>query len=248
MISSGFLKKKDPLLINLGDIRLEKKNGLYHGYILTSSMVTNFERQLSVFDAILSIYPDTIQFRFEDVMTKKVPVNLNISYDFAPQFNLYGPIIITPDSISVSGLMGAVDTINYVSTVPEKLTNISKTQKFSIKLDLKAADKAVEISPISINVYIPVEEFTESIITVPIEVNTADTTINLKTFPEKAEITYHVFLKDYHKVEPSMFKAVVDFSPVGKKNNILVIDITQKPKFVTITGVDPAQVEYVILK
>ena len=248
MVSSGFLKKKDPLIINLANIRLEKKNGFYQGYLLTSNMVTNFERQLSVFDAILSIYPDTIQFRFEDIMTKKVPVKLNISYDLAPQFKLYGPITITPDSILVSGLMGAVDTINCLPTITKKITNMNETQELTVKLDIKATDNTVDISSTSINVYIPVEEFTESIITVPVEVNTADTAINLKTFPEQVEITYHVFLKDYHRVEPSMFKAVVNFSPVVKKNNILAIDIIQKPKFITITGVNPAQVEYVILK
>lgn len=248
MISYGIFNTKDPLFLSLKNIRLEKKDGFYQGYILTSNMVTDFERQLSVFDAILSIYPDTIQFRFEDIMTKKVPVKLNISYDFAPQFKLYGPITITPDSIVISGLMQAVDTIYCVPTIPVKITNIDKTQELNAKLEIKATDNTVDISSTSINVYIPVEEFTESIIAVPIGVNSTDTAINLKTFPEQAEITYHVFLKDYHRVKPGMFKAVVTFSPVAKNNNILAIDIIQKPEFVTITGVNPAQVEYIILK
>ena len=58
-----------------------------------------------------------------------------------------------------------------------------------------------------------------------------------------------VALRDYKKVEASMFEAVVDLhNLVDNQASKLKVLVTQKPAFTKITRIKPAKVEYIIYK
>jgi hypothetical protein len=57
-----------------------------------------------------------------------------------------------------------------------------------------------------------------------------------------------VALKDYKKINESMFWAMIDFTKLDLKSadNKVKVLITKFPSFVKITKIDPEKVEYII--
>jgi len=213
-------------------------------YILTDYAIEKIQQQLSSEIKVVSVSPDSIYFQFADMHSKNVKVNVNLEVEYEKQYMQVADMIIKPDSVMISGPGIVIDTIGYVSTIPEKITGINK----NVKLDLKLQPiENVEYSINKVSVTIPVEKFTEVALKIPIEVMNMPDSISLRMFPNDVEIIYRLGLSDFDKVNEHMFEAVVDYA--DKENNIgdkLKVDIRKAPEYVMITDYHPKNIEYII--
>lgn len=215
-------------------------------FIITNLVREKIQQQLTSEIRIIGVSPDTLFLQLSDRFTKLTPVQLNLELDFEKQHMQVRDIIITPDSILLSGPKNLVDTIPAVFTIPEKITGIKKNTE--LELDLQPIDK-VEFSVYKVVVNIPVEKFTEESIEVPIQVINMPDSLFLRTFPSIIDITYRVGLSDYNKVSEHMFMAVLDYSTKGSSiGNRLTVELIKVPEYVQVTNFFPKNVEYIIEK
>lgn len=128
---------------------------------------------------ILSVAPDTLFFTFDDIVRKKVPVIPVLDIRYARQFQLSGEISCIPDSVTVSGPGAVIDTFRVVRTRPEKLTDVDQTVEETLLLE---EVPNVRFSHRRVSVRIPVEQFTESSVQVPIHAEGVPDSITLKVF------------------------------------------------------------------
>lgn len=226
--SLNTLSDKDPLTV----------------FILTDYAIEKIQQQLSSEIRLVSISPDSLIFQFTDMQSKKVGVVVNLKMEFEKQYMQVADMVITPDSVIVSGPGVLVDSTNLVSTIPKIMTGIKK----NIKLDMNLQPiHKVEFSVHQVSVTVPVEKFTEAGMSIPIEVLNFQDSLFLRMFPNNVEITYRVGLNDYGKVNEHMFQAVVDYA--DKESNIgnkLRVNIVKAPEYVVITNYHPKNIEYII--
>ncbi len=214
-------------------------------YMLTSVAANRVTGQLGADIEVLRIEPDTLFFRFTDMISGRLPVKPVLEIQFEQQFMMKGNIVVEPDSVDVSGPAAVIDTMQFIPTITFRKTGVNKpvTEKVSLP-----EFKMLNLSVSTVLLNIPVEQFTEASLRIPVEaVNLPDTLI-MKTFPSVITVSYMVALSDYDKVTVEQFNAIADYNSVPSGNGRLKVDIVKQPAFVRSVRFAPQFVDYIIEK
>ena len=161
---------------------------------------------------------------------------------------LYDSIICTPEYIMVSGPASVIDTLKYIETESRDLTGIDKTEEIVVPIVVPVRDRKIRYSEEKVTLIIPVEQFTESTIEIPLIGTSTDSGIStIRTFPETVQLTYQVAIKDYQMVKAEMFSLTAGYDPqYDKEKTFLRVNVDKSPDFVRITRIQPEKVEFII--
>jgi len=245
LLEARFREPNQPLQISLNDVDMVQiSEHQFRSEVPSVWFLSQIARQSKYYDKLIDINPDTLEFRFEELKYHKVPVKPNIDYQLENQTWLRKPISVEPDSVVISGIVSAVDTVEAVYTTKTKLGKINQEVIKPIRLK-EFPTKMLSIEEDSVVVNVPAEKYTESQVVVPIFAETPPD-VDLKTFPDKITITYRVSLENYERVNSSMFSAVVSYSP--DSGQFLPVKVDRAPGFVRITEISPQEVEYILLQ
>ncbi len=247
LFSLKYMNSRPEITVNLQKTKLHKSRYTYSSYILTRPFIQSIKDELDIANEIESIYPDTLSFVLEDIISKKVPVVHKLQFSFAKQYQQYGNLKVSPDSITIKGLPSRIDTIRKIFTESKELADISKSRSVTLLLEKPLKTKSFFMSSDTVNVFIPVEKFTEASIEIPIEIKDEQES-KIKLFPDKVNITYLVALKDYDKVGQDMFDAVVSPGHSKLNSRTLSVELERHPVFIKIKQINPSKVEFIILK
>ena len=234
------------LPVNIFRLDIQRKDNQYIYYLLSRYTKEWIGNQLGSELQLISLLPDTLFFKFTDVIDKKVPVHLVSRFDFAKQFMQNGKIVINPDSIVVSGPQVILDTLKAISTYKLEIKGIKDT-----------ITKEVSLFPISkilfktkkVFVTIPAVKYTEMVLNIPIESVNVPDSLKLKTFPAYISLSCWVGISDYDKMTPFMFRASIDYNILkNNPSNKVKINLTKIPAMVINISYHPKSVEYIIEK
>ena len=217
--------------------------------VLTSTSLHDHIQKAIPKDAqIIAVQPDKISFTYESKTEIMLPVKALLDLQFAQQYNLHGELTISPDSVRVTGAKSRLDTMKWWYTEAVLLENIRKTMVQRVAL-AQLSGFPVEVSESSVEITIPVEEFTESSVEVDIEVQGLPKDIALMLIPRKTRVTFQVALSDYDKISPTLFHARADFSSISIfENKQVQVKVDQSPTFIRSMHFTPEIVEYIIHK
>jgi hypothetical protein len=215
-------------------------------YILTTYAKDRIARQLSPEIEILDINPDSLIFQFASRIGKKVPVQVRLDMEFEKQYMQTGPFRIEPDSVLISGPETILDTIHKVATASSAVLNVNES--FEQELELERLSK-VDMDPSEVWVRIPVEQFTEASIRIPVEVINLPDSLVLRTFPAQISVNFQVGLSAHETLNEHFFRAVVDYAEadnmLGKK---LQVKLDRMPEYIQSVNFTPKTVEYILEK
>ena len=222
---------------------LEKRN-----FITFSEQLKNINNNYSSNQKIIDIHPDTLYFDFTSRRFKKVPIKLTSELSFVKQFGQSKRIILKPNMVTISGPQEQLDKINFWFTDTFRRKKINKT--ISEKINLQNPKEAnISIFPTATALKIPVEEFTEKNISIPIKVIHNQEFYRVKLVPDRVDITLLVSLSDYSALQESDFEAVVDLNLWKEKQvSQLPVFLVKKKGFTRIRKLDPLQVNFIIKK
>jgi len=235
-----------PLNLDMRSYFLRQKPGASDDeqYVLTRDLINRFERRLDGVTSIIEILPDTLFFRFDSIIYKNVPVVPDVQYNLSRQYMLTRNIHTIPDTVRVSGPGMILDTLEGIPTISKNYPSLNKTIQEEIGL--------AEISKLSYNIenvtmVIPVEQFTEAQLRIPIEpINVPDSMV-LKPFPNHVTLTCLAALSEYEKLSEHLFRAEVDYGAIDQSlGGKLKVEITSSPEFVQSIKIFPIYVEFVI--
>ena len=210
-------------------------------FILTRYLKDEISRQIPSELQLLEIKPDTLYFRFADKVTRKLPIKPDFSYTIANQFTIKDKIMLTPDSVEVTGPDFILDTLSHVMTEHLELGEL--TRKYSDKVRImRQADLTYSVS--RLDCVIELERFTELQVTVPVEVINLPDSILLQTFPSSVTLNCKVGLSNYERIENYPFRAVVDFLKIEERVPNLNVSIQNLPEYLLGYEYYPKTVEY----
>jgi len=190
---------------------------------------------------------DYIPIELGKSATKKIPVILEHQLSFAPEHQLQAAIRLTPDSITLSGPSSLLATYTSWPTTLLSLENLKQT--LASPLPLQPNNKPqVQLSSTIVRVEIPVEQFTEKSIFVPVMVKGAPD--SLKVFPNKVKTNFVVGLSRYDSITEKNFRLEVDLKgvPINQSNNTAPILLTQQPPEVRNIQFSPNSVQFLFVK
>jgi len=227
-------------------INLEKLNT--RNYVLFAEQLSAVNKQLETSQKIISVSPDTLYFDFTLRTVKRVPVKLVSNLNFVKQYGISGDIEIIPEYITLSGPQDKLQKINDWPTDTLTLRNVQSTSVTRVAIAQNKM-KNVSIFPTSAEVKVPVDEFTEKIIEIPVKITNNREYYDVKLYPKKVKVTFLVALSKYQQINETYMDAVVDLSEwkISNHNKLRVV-LTRFPDFCKLVNISPEKVDFLIEK
>lgn len=227
-------------------ISLEKLNN--RNFVLFSEQLSDVNSQLETSQKIISVKPDTLYFDFSERRIKRVPVKLVSNLGFSKQYGIANDVQISPNYVTISGPEHDIQNIDHWNTDTLTLKKIQGTTVAKVAMN-QVRMKNVNIFPTSVEVKLPVDEFTEKVIEVPLKIINNREYYNIKLYPKKVKITLLVALSKYTQVNEEFIEAVVDMNEwkVFNHNN-LSVKLIRFPDYCKLVQVQPEKVDFIIEK
>lgn len=253
MLTSRYFVPTDTFQVNVEGLPRMTREGQTMHYLTYSSIAFRIANQLRTDIELVNVWPDTLFVQLVPAMEKKVKVQLNADFGFSRRFHQYGPVVIEPDSVTITGPASLLDTLSALSTHYVAVDNLNATRRFEVALRRPQGLETAELSQEKISVEVPVEEFTESSTTVKLEVRCPDERqelagSDLVLYPPEVKITYLIALRDFDRADTTAFSAFVECPPPDNRPERLEVNAERFPPFVIFQNVRPRSVEYLILE
>jgi hypothetical protein len=225
------------------DVSLKQLNTT--SFVTISSQLKSINRQFASNQKAVSVFPDTLFFDFTKRVTKRVPVRLLYKLSFKKGFGMSGPIKIEPSTIIVTGAAEDIKNISYWET--DSLSSTSVSREVNTTVAFHKGDKNnVDVFPTFVKVRIPVDQFTEKILELPIEIeNNPGREVQL--VPEKARVVVLTALSNYAKVDRESLKLSVDLDRwMRDKYTQLPLKVTQFPAYCKLVRTEPQIIDFLV--
>ena len=214
-------------------------------FILTQSVFDKIAAQLSSDVSLRMVTPDTLIFQFSETIRKKIPVKSALQLQFEKGFLPKGSMTIDPREVTVQGPQAVIDTMHYVYTRSKVFKKLNDDLRISI--DLQPVHQ-LQYSVAEVNVVQVIERHTEAAITVPIEPVNLPKGLTMKVFPGTVTVNCMVPVADYEKLQPYMFRAVVDYAGIKDDQAKAKVALTRTPYNVADVKFQPKNVDFIIEK
>ncbi|TSJ40563.1 YbbR-like domain-containing protein [Mucilaginibacter corticis] len=217
-------------------------------YVVVSTQLNAINAEKAVDNEIIAIAPDTLYFDFTNRSDRKVPVQLVKSVNYQQQFTQSGNIVIKPAYVRIIGPSNVIDKIKFWRTDQLTLKNIN--EDVNTEVNLQAPDEGnVSIYPKTVQVSIPVDEFTEKTIELPVKLVGNVDFYNVKVFPQKVKVTFTTSLNRYADIDEEFFEAQADLNlwrAYGYSS--LPVKVTRLPDYCKIVNIEPHNIDFIVKK
>ena len=197
--------------------------------------------------SVISVDPDTLFIETGKMLSKRVPVKVNLNAKFAEGCFVVNQPVVNPAKVMISGkrdLLKGIDTLileaNYSKSIGQDLklkVNLPNTGKFSL----------LEMNPSAVDYVIDIEKFTEKKVEVKIKPINVPAGKRVKLLPDKVTITTSVPMGKYEEVNGDIFEVVADFSMPAPQNRVR-ISVQKLPDYCKNQHLDFDWVEYIMIR
>ncbi len=239
--------KFKPVVVNLKkhQVHIVDQRDEQRYYILTTTLKDEISAVLGSDMDIKKIEPDSLIFKLEEVISKKVPVVSNLKLNFKPQYKLKNKLRFYPDSVTIKGEKSRIDTIFHVQTNYLEINEVSDSTVFSLNIN---EIKGTEVKPNKVNCTLETEKFTEISYQLPIQIINEPENYNVKLFPATVKLTFNVGFSKYNKVHKEQFSVVANYEKINGEPQKLPVKLMSKPNYVSDIRIVPKLVDYIIEK
>lgn len=235
-------------LLQPAKVRVDLSQNVRANYAVTSEFMPQIAKQLPADYQLADITPDTIFLKFENNLMKKVPVVADILISFKKQFDFKEPILVSPDSVTISGPENVVAPVKNWFTERLIFENLDRNSSDKIQL-VKPEHPMLTLSDEATTYTIAVEEYTEKTLEVEIQKINHPQAKEINIYPKKVKVVCRVGLSNYESVKPDNFIVVADFTHVDfKKNKYIELEMKTQPSFVKNLDFSPRSVEYILYR
>jgi len=193
---------------------------------------------------VTGIQPDSLSFKLSSAASRRVPVMPNIVFELEKQFMIRDKIQVEPDTIELSGPAAILDTLQGIYTTSLRFRKLDHTVRRNLALDIP--DQLS--SPVKrVSIEIPIEQFTEKIIEIPITAIHVPDSLQLKTFPASVETRFRVVISAFDQIDHTDFRIVVDYNDIETSiSQKLKPKIELAPSLIDNPKIQPELVDYLL--
>lgn len=206
------------------------------------------EKQFGSKVQLLNISPDTLIFKYDVNLVKKIPIVLNTDISFTSGFDITGNYKLKPDSIVVVGPEIIASKVTSVQTEKLTLKDVKSNISSMVKLKLPKRNKDLKFSVNEIQLFATVEKYTEGTLKIPVLVVNVPEDMTLNYFPKEVIVAYYTSLKDFKAITAEDFVVECDFSAIENEQTYLTPKLTKISKLVKSAKVNQQRIEFIILE
>lgn len=192
---------------------------------------------------IINYDPVRISFAYSILQSRKVPVIFDGQVNLSPGYFLNGDIRILPDSITAYGSGAELSKITYAYTTADTINSLESNRKIPYNL---MPIPNIRLSPDKVNIYIPVEAYTQKKVEVLVECLNLPQNLSVKFFPSKVTLSFFAGVSMADSIKISDFSVGVDYESLkDSKSASVPVRIMSSPSFTRSLTITPSNVEYI---
>lgn len=240
LLNYSFGRSFAPIETNMKN-QAEKSDSLS---ISKKTIESDIQKQLLATTSLIGFEPQRIEAAYSKRIKKDIPVVFNGIVQTNPGFHVSGDIIISPSTISVFASDVVLDTLNQAKTVFTEIKKGNKTISRTVQLQ-KVSEATFD--PTSVTVTIPIEEFTEKTLEIPVICTDLPSQYILRTFPSVAKVTCSIPLSRFKDLSEDAFEIKFSFKDLEQNvSGTLPIHLTKKPDWVSSATIVPDKIEFIL--
>ncbi len=217
-------------------------------YVVLSTQLKDINDKRPVGRQIVSFNPDTLYFDFSSRAVKRVPVQLLYKIGFKKQFGIADQIVLRPNYVTLSGPAEVLQKITIWKTDSLMLDNVEMPVEQTVRLQ-GVRESNMTIYPKTVQVKVPVDEFTEKTVMIPVKLINNKNYYNIKLYPQKVKVTFLVSLGKYPAINNDFFEAVADLDQWHEKGyEQLPVKLTSFPDYCKVVKIEPQNVDFIVKK
>jgi hypothetical protein len=195
---------------------------------------------------IVDIGSEAINGYLEPRAYKKVPIVLKGKIKYAAGYFLRQKIVLSPDSVWISGPLSKIGKLNEWETSALILEEVK--MDFSAEVLLRQPSSESRINRQKIKLSIIVEQFTQKKIFVPVSLVHAAP--NVRVFPARIQLICSVGLSHFEQLSSDDFAAEADIAGQrpSKDNNTVAVQIIRQPLYIEHVRFSPHALEFFEIK
>lgn len=209
----------------------------------TQQFLNQLSYKLSNDLEILSMSPDTLFFRFDAMGQKRMKVKPNVQIELKKQFRIAGDVTTKPDSVVVNGPEILLDSLQNLKTEAIRTVGVSEPIHTNTKI---MPVKNLYFDPKTVQVNIPVEEYTEAQKSVQVTLINEPDDVKVKLFPAHVKVAFLVGLSRFSGIQSEDFKLTVNYNDILKGKQQLKITAKSTPAYIYELKITPEELEYLI--
>lgn len=153
---------------------------------------------------------------------------------------------IEPKTVIAYGSKTQLEEIENAPTEYSLFNNLKATSLFQV--NIKPVE-GVKFVPKAVDIYIPINEYTERKFEIPITVINVPGGIDVKFFPSSTDVSFSVTLEDYKRISQDDFAIVLDYNSFYKNENGRVeLSLTTEPESIRNAKLSTQSVEFLLEK
>jgi YbbR domain-containing protein len=217
-------------------------------YIVLSTQLDQINNKREIGQQITGFIPDTLYFDFSNRKVKRVPVKLITSIRYNKQFSQSDNITIKPGYVIVNGPASVIDKLTEWPSDTLRADSVGETLNTELGLQ-PVKEGNLSIYPKTVRINVPVDEFTEKTLLVPVKLINNYNYDDVKIFPQKVKITFMVSLSRYAETDEDFFEATANLDLWRNQGyKVLPVIVSKIPWFCKLVKVEPQNIDFIVRK
>lgn len=236
------------LRINPQSIDIDLRDLNKRTFVNLSDQLGYINQQFSSTQKIVYVQPDTLYFDFSSRQVKRVPLELVSNLRFARQYGVADSVTLKPAYVTITGPKEDLAKISVWKTDSLTARNVSASISSRVSL-MRPSMANISIYPSMAEVKVPVDEFTEKTVEVPIKVINNRGYHDVKLLPAKVKVKFMTSLGSYSRIDRDFFQATVDLTNWSERSyKQLPVVLSKFPEFSSLVSIEPQTVDFIIQK
>ena len=193
---------------------------------------------------IIDIKPDTIAFFVERIISRKVPVIVDLSLEFKPGYGLANDILVVPDSVIVSGPLSIMKELKEIPTVRKSLSSLDNKKVVNINLPKSTG---ITYNNNVIEVVLDVQRIVDKQFdNIPVDVLDVPQDISVVLLPNTVGCSVRGGVNVLGNLNKDKFKAFLFYSDIVNDTLGSVVPHVELPENTSLMFIKPERVRYII--
>ncbi|WP_298648370.1 YbbR-like domain-containing protein [uncultured Proteiniphilum sp.] len=231
------MRKKDSLEINVTELT-EEGNTVLQG----DQYKQLIRSQLFPSTNIRGYYPMNISLATSKLQSKELPVVFDGEITTNRANLVADSATFIPEVVMAYGSQKSLDKLKGAVTEYTVFKNLKATSQLPVRINNV---EGVKFVPSQVDIYIPIEEYTERTFEVPITAAHMPKKLDVKFFPSRASVTFSVTLEEYRKIVPEDFSIELDYRKFhSNEDGRVELELTVSPSSIINPRISPTSVEF----
>lgn len=240
LLNYTFRRSFAPIEVSMKDVQTKNGTLSFSG----NQIEENIQKQLIATTVLQGFEPRRISVPYSQRVRKQIPIVFDGDIHLKAGFLLSGDIVFSPSEVSAYATSAILDTLNEVRTV---FTEISDADRSIMRTVQLSKVDGVNLDPQAVSVTIPVEEYTEKTLEIPVSCDYLPPHFRIRMFPATVKVTCSVPLSRFKNLSEEMFEIHIPYKELEQSvSGTLPVTLTKKPDWVHGVTLTPDKIEFIL--